>query len=461
MKNSLLEQLITAIGKGQVLTGHSVKERYHHIWKMDQPLNALAVALPRSTEEVSKILKICHKVLQTVVVHGGLTNLVGGTETDEHNLVISLEKMNRIEEVDTQSRTITVEAGVILENIQSAAKEAGLLFPLNFGAKGSAQMGGIIATNAGGLQVMRYGMTRQLVVGLEAVMADGTVISSMKKLIKDNSGYDLKQLFVGSEGTLGIVTCAVLRLVEKPNSRVSALAALSSYSQVVSLLKFMDRGLAGNLTSFELMWPQTYKALTSPPATVSPPLPYHHNFYVLLDSMGSDPKSDSERFHNLLEQALNEEIIEDAVPATSESDIIRFWTIREDVDPMVSKCRNTQQFDISLPIPLIGKIIEDIVNDLRQVPDVEEVFAFGHVADGNIHLVIGKSSQSTELINKINDLVYGPLKAVGGSISAEHGIGVHKKNYLSISRSDQEIQLMKIIKQAMDPKNILNPGKIL
>jgi len=461
VKEHIISALISTIGENRILTGAAVRERYHHVWLMDQPLNAMAVVLPRTTQEVSEVLSICHEYHQPVVMHGGLTNLVGGTETQPSEIVITLEKMNAIEEVDTENRTITVQAGAILENVQLAAEKNGMLFPLNFGAKGSAQMGGVIATNAGGLRVLRYGMTRQLVVGLEAVLADGTIVSSMKKLIKDNSAYDLKQLFIGSEGTLGVITRAVLRLVEAPNSRISALAGLDSYDQVVVFLKFMDKGLAGTLSSFELMWPPTYKVLTTPPASVSPPLPYEYNYYVLFDSLGSDPMQDSIRFQNLLEEALNQGLIQDAVPAESATDINRFWTIREDVTPMVSKCRHVQQFDISLPIPLIGEVISQIVEDLYQIPEVEKVFTFGHVGDGNIHLVIGKSHQSEALLNRINHRVYQPLKEIGGSISAEHGIGIHKKHYLHISRTSEEIQLMKTLKNTLDPRNILNPGKIL
>ncbi len=461
MKEHIVSSLILKIGENRVLTGSAVKERYHHIWLMDQPLKALAVVLPRTTQEVSDVLNICHEYHQPVVMHGGLTNLVGGTETQPSDLVISLEKMNAIEEVDPENRTITVQAGAILENVQQAAEKNGMLFPLNFGAKGSAQMGGVIATNAGGLRVLRYGMTRQLVVGLEAILADGSIVSSMKKLIKDNSAYDLKQLFIGSEGTLGVITRAVLRLVEAPNSRISALTGLDSYEHVVAFLKFMDKGLAGTLSSFELMWPSTYKVLTTPPASVSPPLPYEYKYYVLLDSLGSNPKQDFIRFQNLLEEALNQGVIQDAVPAESTTDIDRFWTIREDVAPMVSKCRHIQQFDISLPIPLIGKVVNKMVEDLYQIPEIEEVFTFGHVGDGNIHLVIGKSHQSEALINQINHRVYLPLKTIGGSISAEHGIGIHKKHYLHISRTSEEIQLMKTLKKTLDPRNILNPGKIL
>ena len=457
----LVAEFISTLGEQQVLTGDKLQSRSNHVWQMDQSLKALALLTPRSTQEVSEVLKICNQHRQPVVMHGGLTNLVGNTESDSHEVVISLEKLNAIEEVDPSSRTMTLQAGVILEHAQKAAADQGLLLPLNFGAKGSAQMGGIIATNAGGLQVLRYGMVRQLVVGLEVVMADGTIISSLKKLIKDNSGYDLKQMFIGSEGTLGVITKAVIRLVEQPKSQISALVATDSYQKVVTFLKLMDRGLAGTLSSFELMWPQTYRALTSPPATVTPPLPYGYDYYVLLDSLGSDSESDRARMELLLEEALAQNIIIDAVPAYTKSEVQKFWTIREDVQPMVDQCKHTQQFDISLPIPLIGKKVENMVENLHTIPEVEKVFTFGHVADGNIHLVVGKSEQSQALINRINDQVYRPLQEISGSISAEHGIGVHKKSYLHFSRTHQEIALMKTLKQSLDPNNILNPGKIL
>jgi FAD/FMN-containing dehydrogenase len=460
--SSLIGQLAACVDQNRIVTGEAVNDRYFHIWHPNQPLTALAVVLPKTTQEVSEIVRICNQNRQPVVLHGGLTNLVGGTETTPQEVVISFEKMNRIEEVDPTSRTITVQAGVILEHVQKAAAEHELLFPLNFGARGSAQIGGIIATNAGGLRVLRYGMTRQLVVGLEVVLADGTVISSLKKLLKDNSGYDLKQLFIGSEGTLGIVTRAVLRLTEAPKCRFSALAGVNSYTKVVSLLKFMDRGLAGTLSSFELMWPDTYKVLTSPPANVTPPLPHdRHQYYVLLDSLSSESTTDQARFQNLLELALQQGMVEDIIPAITAREIDRFWSIRENVDPMITRCKYVQQFDISLPVPQIGEVANGIMENLYQIPEVEKVYTFGHVADGNIHLVVGKTNEDDELRRRINNIVYQPLKSVGGSISAEHGIGYHKKQYLHLSRSEGEIQLMKVLKRALDANNILNPGKIL
>jgi FAD/FMN-containing dehydrogenase len=461
MNPSFLSEIRSRLGSEKVLTGAAVAERYHHIWAMDQALQAKAVILPRNTKDVATALKICHEHRQPVVVHGGLTNLVGSTETHPEEVVISTEKLHAIEEVDPQSRTMTVQAGVILEQVQNAASEQGLLFPLNFGAKGSAQMGGIIATNAGGLRVFRYGMTRQQVLGLEVVLADGTVVNSLKKIIKDNSGYDLKQLFIGSEGTLGVITRAVLKLVEAPRSRSSAWVALADYERVVEFLKFMDRGLAGKLSAFELMWNDTFRAQTQPPARVPAPLGYAHSYYVLLESLGSDQVQDSRRLEQLLEEALEQKMIVAAAPAHTESDLNWFWAIREQVNVMLHGLPFVQQFDISLPIPEIGPLVNRVKAQLLAWPEVLKVFSFGHVADGNIHLVVGKDSEAEELTARINELVYRPLKDIGGSVSAEHGIGLHKKPYLHLCRTPAEIALMRSLKQTLDPRHILNPGKVI
>ncbi|MEM7371443.1 MAG: FAD-binding oxidoreductase [Bacteroidota bacterium] len=458
---TVIDALINHLGPSKVLTGEDVKERYFHIWQMDEPLSAKAVLLPQSTADVSAMMKICHAHHQPVVTHGGRTNLVGSTETNANEIVISMEKMNRIEEIDPKSRTITVQSGAILETVQQAAAENKLLFPLNFGAKGSAQIGGAISTNAGGLRVLRFGMTRNLVLGLESVLADGRVISSMKKIIKDNSAYDLKHMFIGSEGTLGIITRAVLKLIETPKSRNSALVGLDSYDKVVAFLKYMDSGLAGTLSGYELMWKVSYQALTSLPSLASPPLPYDYPYYVLLECLGSDQEQDMIRLHTLLEDALAQDLIVDAAPTQSYPDNDRFWAIREEVGAMVSHCTYEQQFDVSLPIPLIGEFVESTVEKLQAIPEVEQVFMFGHVADGNIHFIVGKPNQDAGLTHAINEVIYLPLQEIGGSVSAEHGIGVHKKAYLSLSRSEEEIQLMKDVKRSLDPRNILNPGKVL
>jgi len=456
----MLNELRNQLGAFKVLTDQDVRERYSHIWTMDQPLKAKAVILPHNTEDVSKALKICHAHQQPIVIHGGLTNLVGGTQTQEHEIVIALEKMNQIEEIDPQSRTMTVQSGVILENIHQAAAEENLLFPLSFGAKGSAQIGGVISANAGGLRVFRYGVTRQLILGLEAVLADGTVISSLKKIIKDNSAYDLKQLFIGSEGTLGIITRAVLKLVEAPQSRTSAFVGINEYNQVISFLKFMDKGLAGTLSAFELIWKKTYHKMATAGGS-TPPLPFDYEYYVLVETLGQNQESDQHQLITLLEQAIDNKMILDAVPAQSKSDLDWFWKIREDVRVISASCTFDQHFDVSLPIPLIGDYAAKASATLEKMDDINHCYAFGHMADGNIHFVVDKVNNLDSLRREINQVVYSPLKALGGSISAEHGIGEHKKAYLKLSRSKEEMELMQKMKKMMDPKRILNRGKVL
>jgi len=457
----LVSEIKEIVGESRLLLEEDLKERYDHIWHMDQGLDALAVVLPKSTQELSEIMKICHRHDQAVVVHGGLTNLVGGTETQADELVISLEKMNAIEEFDEGSRTLTVQAGAILEHVQNAAKERDLLFPLNFGAKGSAQLGGIISSNAGGLRVFRFGMTRNLVLGLEVVMADGTVISSLKKTIKDNSAYDLKHLFIGSEGTLGIVTRAVLKLVERPRSRCSAYLGIKDYDSVVKMLKFLDKGSAGKLSGYECIWPEAYKVMALKDDRKNPPIAFDYNYYVLCELLGGDQAQDFELLQKLLEQALEDGIIEDAALAHTDADLQWFWQIREDVHVLVKKMQYDQHFDISLPTPLIGAYVDDVYEELCAHNDIDWVFPFGHVADGNVHFIVGKKDDSDALRLWINDVVYNPLQSLKGSVSAEHGIGNHKKKYLPLSRSSEEIELMKTLKRTLDPKNILNRGKVL
>ena len=456
----MIQELTSIVGENNILAQGKEKTRFTHIWKTDIPLTALAVVFPKSTEEVAAIMHLCNKHNQQVVVHGGLTNLVGGTQSQAKQLIVSLEKMNQIEEIDEKSRTIRVQAGVILENAIDAANDKNLFLPLSFGAKGSAQVGGVVSTNAGGLRVFRYGMTRQMVLGLEAVLPDGTIISSLKKIIKDNSGYDLKQLFIGAEGTLGIVTKVVFRLQEKPQSRSSAIVGVNNYENVIALLKFMEKGLAGTLSGFELMWKPTYEAMIAAP-DFSAPIPTNFPYYVFIESLGGDSTSDFNRLEELIAQAYEKELIGDGVLAQSERELQSIWKIREDVSVLADLAQYDQHFDISLPIPVIGKEIDRAIEALEQLDFVEKIFPFGHVADGNIHFIIGKKENSPEIIDAINAIIYGCLQRNKGSLSAEHGIGLDKKKYLFTSRTENEINLMRTLKRALDPKNILNPERII
>ena len=457
----MVDTLKKIVGEDGVLSDGKEKSRFDHIWKTEIPTNALAVVFPKDTGQLSSIMKVCFQKNQKILVQGGLTNLVGSTKTFEDEIIISLDRMNKIEEIDEKSRTITLQSGVIVEDAINAVNEKDLLLPLNFGAKGSAQIGGVVSTNAGGLRVLKYGMTRGLILGLEAVLSNGEVISSMKKVIKDNSGYDLKQLFIGSEGTLGIVTRVVFKLEEKPESRCSALVAINNYDNVVNLLKFIEKGLSGKLTGFELMWHETYKTMLDSSEIYSPLLPSTYPFYVFIESLGSNLTSDFDKLSELISEAAEQNLIEDALLAQNEREQKIIWNMREDVSVLAKKSRFDQHFDISLPIPVIEKEVQIATKKLKNLSFVEHVFTFGHVADGNIHFIIGKSDDSIENKEKINEIIYSNLKENGGSVSAEHGIGLDKKKYLYTSRSAEEIKLMKTLKVILDPKNILNPGRVI
>jgi FAD/FMN-containing dehydrogenase len=417
--------------------------------------------LPRTTDEVSSIVKICNDNNQELIIHGGLTNLVGSTISNKTQVVISLEKMNRIIEVDESAKTITCESGVIIEDIINAVKDKNLLLPLNFGARGSAQIGGAVSTNAGGLRVFKYGMTRNLVMGIEAVLPDGTIISSLKKLMKDNSGYDLKQLFIGSEGTLGIVTKVVLRLYRLPKTRYTSLAVSNNYQDVLNLLKIMEDKISSNLTGFELLWNNTYKQMVSDKTQYNKYLPDNYKYYVFIEYMGGDFENDYNLFESIILECVDKGVIDDAVIGKDDKEQVNIWGIREDVAVLADERKFDQQFDISIPIPLIGEIIDKISRELKDCEGVKTIFPFGHVADGNIHFIIGKDSDDNELKSKINDIIYNNTQQVNGSISAEHGIGLDKKKYLIKSRSEDEIELMRLLKKSIDPKNILNPGRVI
>lgn len=459
--DKLLNRIAAIVGGDNVKVGHEVSERFVHIWKTQLPLRAVAVVLPTRVEQVSGILQQCHQFGMPVVVHGGLTNMVGSTETNGSELVISMEKLNRILEIDSDSKTATVEAGVILEHLHQAVGARGLMFPITYGAKGSAQVGGMIATNAGGLRVFRYGMTRQWVLGLEAVLADGTVVSSLKKLVKDNSGPDLKQLFIGSEGIFGVITQAVLRLCHPPSDRKTAFVALSDYAAVLRFLETMEQTLGPSLTAFEIIWKDSYRSMCGVLNGGGVPLAYGYPLYILLEVSRTAHGIESVSLEELMEKSLLSGEVLDAAVAGSETENGLFWRIREDVDHIVSQCTHDQHFDVSLPVADIGAYVDKVTVELDRVSEVDKYFVYGHMADGNIHLVVSKTLDSEELRERVNHLVYAPLRHFGGSISAEHGVGLHKKPYLSFCRNPEEIQLMRTLKRALDPKGILNPGKIL
>jgi len=460
-KNNIINLFEEILDTSYILSGDELKSRFYHIWKTDISLESLCLLLPKSSEEISAIVKICNDNNQEIIVHGGLTNLVGSTISNRSQVVISLERMNKIIEIDEQGKTITCESGAIIEDIINAVKDKDLLLPLNFGARGSAQIGGAVSTNAGGLRVFKYGMTRNLVMGIEAILPDGTIISSLKKLMKDNSGYDLKQLFIGSEGTLGIVTKVVLRLYRLPKTRYTSLAVTNNYQNVLNLLKIMEDKISSSLTGFELLWNETYKKMVDDKTLYNMYLPDNFKYYVFIEYMGGDFENDYNDFESVVLDCVDKGLIDDAVIGKDDKEQVNIWGIREDVAVLADEREFDQQFDISIPVALIGEVIDKISKELKDCEGVKTIYPFGHVADGNIHFIIGKDSDNDDLKSKINDIIYNNTKLVDGSISAEHGIGLDKKKYLIKSRSEDEIELMRLIKKSIDPKNILNPGRVI
>jgi FAD/FMN-containing dehydrogenase len=455
--SQLLADLRALVGDWGVVTGEPLASRTYDPFAGE--IRAEVLVRPRDTAQVSAVLRLCHSRGQVVVTHGGMTGLVYGTAARASDLILSLEALNRIENVDVAGRTMRVQAGVTLQRAQEEAERSDLMFPLDLGGRGSATIGGNISTNAGGMRVVRYGMMRSLVLGVEAVLADGTVLGSLNRMLKNNAGYDLKQLFIGSEGTLGVVTRADLRLVSRPRSHGTAFVACPDFQSVTRLLAVMDSGLGGQLSAFEVMWPEFYEVTTTPPAINTPILPRGHGLYVLIEALGADPQSDAERLEQALGTAMEQGLVVDAVIAKSDLERRAMWAPREDVF-QTRRYGPTHNFDVSLAISDMPGYLDVLRRELQKSVPGARMIVFGHVADGNLHIVVAAGEAHEATFETVERCVYEPLRSISGSISAEHGIGLERKAYLGISRSEAEIATMRALKAALDPRGILNPGKV-
>jgi FAD/FMN-containing dehydrogenase len=457
-ESSIVTELERLLGRDAVVRAPELRARARNFWD-PAPLEALALVRPRTTDELSAVLKLCHARGQGVVTHGGRTGVCDGDRATAGEVIVSLERMTAIEEIDPVGRTATVQAGCVLQTLQEAVERQGLLFPLDLGARGSCTIGGNVATNAGGMNVLRYGMMRALVLGLEAVLADGTVVSSLNRMLKNNSGYDLKQLFIGTEGTLGIVTRVVVALRELPRGAATALVAMERIEQVVDLLKHVDRSLGGTLSSYEVMWGNYYRKVTEPGGHVAP-LGRDHEFYVIMEAQGSDAVADAERLASTLEEAAEAGLLSDAVLPKSQGERDRCWAIRENFEAVL-QLEPLFLYDVSLPIRHMADYIERVGQRLREQWPRAELIALGHIADGNLHFFAWIPGAPDVQHEQVDRCVYEPLEKIGGAVSAEHGIGLEKKRWLSLSRSPNEIELMRLLKRSLDPKGILNRGKVV
>lgn len=447
----MLEELRAALGPAGCLTGRDIPEAARSDASRSGRALPLALLRPASVSDVSAALAICHRHGVTVVPQGGMTGLAGGANPDPASVALSLARLSGVEAIDGESMAMVVRAGTVLEQAQKAAEDAGFLLPIDLGARGSCQIGGNIATNAGGLRVIRDGMTRDNLLGIEVVLADGTVLTQLTKVVKNNTGYDLRHLFAGSEGTLGVITRAVIRLRPLPGPRRTALAALPDFAAVLWLLQMARAQLPG-LSAFEAMWHDYFAFSQSllPYTLFSDPPP----FAVILEA------PDDPAFDTLLEQAFDEGVILDALIAQSLTDARRFWTVREGL-AMDTALPDHINLDISLATHRLDEFACRCRSDLLARFPGAYVSFYGHIADSNLHVTVSVPGGGEAAAHKVDAIVYGIVRDFDGSISAEHGVGVLKRDWLGHSRSPAELAAMRAIKAALDPAGIMNPGKLL
>ena len=454
----LQQRLTGLLGPTAVITGGSDLEPYAVDWRKLFPGRPACVVRPSSTEQVAQIVRICHDAGAAIVPQGGNTGLAGGAVPDASGtqVVLSLNRMAAIRRIDPVGLTIEAEAGCILKVAQDAAGAAGRLLPISLAAEGSATIGGVVATNAGGVNVLRYGMTRSLVLGLEVVLPDGTVANGLRKLRKDNAGYDWKQLFIGSEGTLGIVTAAVLRLLPRPKHSVTALLSVADPAAALRLLELAQDELGDQISAFELISAPSMQ-LVARHAGLKAPIA-EGEWFVLIEA-ASSLAGLREAAESMLGSAFEQEIALDGVIAESGAQAAQLWALREHVTESEAREGKSVKHDVSVPLTEVPRFLIEAGQALAAGASGTRVNAFGHLGDGNIHYnVLVDAGQDADVVNRI---VHDVVAAFGGSISAEHGIGQYRVGELARYRAATEMDLARTLKRALDPDNRLNPGKVL
>ena len=470
MREEAIASLSAIVGPAACLYEDTDTESYTTDYRKLYRGKAIAVVLPASTEEVSQVMAWCNSHDVKVVPQGGNTSLMGGAVPNATGeaIVLNLRRMGRVLEVDELNDTMTLQAGVTLSEARAAADEACRLFPLRIGSEGSCQIGGNLATNAGGTAVLRYGNMRDLVLGIEAVLPDGRIFSSLRGLRKDNTGYDLKQLFVGSEGTLGIITAAVLKLMPKPQSASAAFVAVENPTSAIKLLGLAKRLAGPTVTAFELVSADAMTLVCEYLGGARPPLAGSPSWMVLIEltSTGHQEELDA-TLVQVLEAGMEAGLVSDAALASSLSDLQAFWRLREEISDAQTRTGGSIKCDVSVPLSHIASFIDQAITEVRLIAPGSRMIIYGHMGDGNVHFnPLRPCEQDAKSYlqahyRTVSDAVDALAHRFKGSISAEHGIGVAKRDDLLKYKSSVELELMWQVKRTLDPKGLLNPGKML
>jgi FAD/FMN-containing dehydrogenase len=465
---NILDKFAKIIGSKHVLTDAAEMRPFLTDWRGLYQGSAFAIVKPGNTQEVSEIVRICASENIGIVPQGGNTGLVGGSIPFEtgNEIVLSLKRLNQVREVDPLSDTMTVDAGVTLKSVQEAAESVDRLFPLSLASEGSCTIGGNLATNAGGTAVLAYGNARDLVLGLEVVLADGRIWNGLGKLRKDNTGYDLRNIFIGSEGTLGIITAVVLKLFPAPKSRSTAICGLTSPENALALFTMAKMRSGSALTTFELMPRLGVEMVVQHMPNNRDPLETPHNWYVLLELSSAGGANLDSACEELLSEAFEQELVSDAVIASSLDQRDDFWRLRESLSDAQGFEGGSIKHDISVPLASVPQLISDVNRDVELlIPGIRPV-PFGHLGDGNLHFNMTQpigADKSAFLArwDDVNEIVHGYTLKANGSISAEHGIGRLKRGMLEKVKDPVAYDIMRALKSTFDPKNILNPGKVV
>ena len=461
----LLDQLRDIVGPKGWLADEADLEPHLNDWRGAMRGRTALMVSPGSTEEVAAVVRACAAAGVGIVPQGGNTGLCGGAlpGITGEQVLVNLSRMNRVRSVDAKNFSMVAEAGCILANLQAAARDAGCFFPLSLGAEGSCQIGGNLSTNAGGLNVIRYGTARSLVLGLEVVLPDGTVWDGIRALRKDTAGYDLKHLFIGSEGTLGIITAAALRLFPAPGETATTLLAIERPERAIDLLSVMQTAMPDRIQSFELVSDACFRAVEQYVVETRLPFDQRSPYYVLIEA---ETGGNNDAFEELLHDCLERGFATDAVITKSEAESAQLWRMRHSIAEAEKHMGKAQKHDVSVPISKMADFLENAPRRIADAVPGIDIIAFGHVGDGNLHYNVllppdTPPGDQKEVGERITSVVYDVTAELDGSFSAEHGVGYLKRDDLVRYRSDVEVGLMRSVKQLLDPQGIMNPGKVV